>query len=526
MEIALDLVNDEVRPDALDADDILCDEPIFIHAAFRSSSTYVLDHLIIQENVVKIYEPLHEGFGNVPELLQRPNQQGDFFSALELPMGGVKGFRKSFGTERMFLAPDDDHLPLQNYIDILLKEAERRSLRPVVKEVRTQGRISWLRKRFGGVHIGLIRDPRSQFRSYRWNARHGNWYFLAQVCQIYAFNIVPTARPLTLKFVDIPIFSNAMYAEEHNFYERVAKSLSTAELYFIFMYVWFWSTLNCVVQADVSFELPLGECEADLNGLLKKHGIAIDTSRFRSSLAIDEDLAYSDMLPDIEKTALGCFKLDFGSFGTLAPSTFYFSSSTQAYINALFSPDRSFPVEGSRVFNGQVLKSLLRLEANAGSLPLRSLAPYVSYGHRNENDPDNLLRFSPSSVYLPQGSLLEISPSDGYSVVKFVSESEGLVCYGPHFDLSAGSYQVFFDVRAEKGGRAPLDPNVFINVIAQRGLVNLTPKVAFDITGRREISVMFECTTAQTLVEPRLSVIGSVEVYGMYILANEPARPA
>ncbi|MEJ7933124.1 hypothetical protein WG907_02490 [Sphingobium sp. AN558] len=519
----MDLVNDEGRPDASATHDVLHDEPIFIHAAFRSSSTYVLDHLIIQENVVKIYEPLHEGFGNIPQLLQRPNQQGDFFSALELPMGGVKGFRKAFGTERMFLGPDDDHPPLQNYIDILLEEAKSRGLRPVIKEVRTQGRISWLRKRFGGVHIGLIRDPRSQFRSYRWNARHGNWYFLAQVCQVYAFNIVPIARALTLKFVDIPIFSNAMYAEEHNFYERVAKSLSTAELYFIFMYVWFWSTLNCVVQADVSFELPLGQREADLNGLLKQHGVAVDTSRFRGSLAIDEDLAYSDMLPDIEKIALGCFKLDFGGLSALAPSTYYLSPSTQAYIDALFLPDLSFPVESSRVFNGKVLKSLLLLEANARSLPLRSLAPYISYGHRNENDPDNLLRFSPSSVYLPQGSLLEMSPSDGYSVVRFVSESEGLVCYGPHFDLPAGSYEVFFDVRAEKGGRAPLEPNVFINVIAQRGLVNLTPKMAFDITGRREISVVFECTIPQALVEPRLSVIGSVEVYGMYIVAKPAA---
>lgn len=142
------------------------------------------------------YEPWHEQLERVtPEWIERerpstsglrhPNEGLPYlseFSALLRPDGGVHGFEARLALDDYFLPADQEDPGQAAYVDTLIEAARREGRTPVLACCRTLGRIGWLRRRFGGTHIVLIRDPVQQWRSfYSLRKRPRPTYF--ELCQ-------------------------------------------------------------------------------------------------------------------------------------------------------------------------------------------------------------------------------------------------------------------------------------------------------------------------------------------------------
>lgn len=127
------------------------------------------------------YEPWHEQLASLtPEQVarERPSTSGlrhpgddrpylSEFSGLLRPEGGVRGFETRLALDDYFLSAEADDSGQAAYVETLIEAARDAGRAPVLACCRTLGRIDWLRRRFGGAHIVLIRDPVQQWRSFR-----------------------------------------------------------------------------------------------------------------------------------------------------------------------------------------------------------------------------------------------------------------------------------------------------------------------------------------------------------------------
>lgn len=170
--------------------------PIFVHSGWRCSSTYVWHRFRAVPEVMAYYEPWHEQLARLtPEWIERerpstsglrhPNEGLPYlseFSDLLKPEGGVHGFETRLALDDYFLPVDQEDSGQAAYVETLIEAARREDRTPVLACCRTLGRIGWLRRRFGGTHIVLIRDPVQQWRSfYSLRKRPRPTYF--ELCQ-------------------------------------------------------------------------------------------------------------------------------------------------------------------------------------------------------------------------------------------------------------------------------------------------------------------------------------------------------
>jgi hypothetical protein len=170
--------------------------PIFVHSGWRCSSTYVWHRFRAVPEVMAYYEPWHEQLAWLtPERIARerpatsglrhPNEGLPYlseFADLLRPDGGVDGFEARLALDDYFLPPEQEDPGQAAYVETLIAAARRQDRTPVLACCRTLGRIGWLRRRFGGTHIVLIRDPVQQWRSfYSLRKRARPTYF--ELCQ-------------------------------------------------------------------------------------------------------------------------------------------------------------------------------------------------------------------------------------------------------------------------------------------------------------------------------------------------------
>lgn len=146
--------------------------------------------------MVAYYEPWHEQLAWLtPERIERerpatsglrhPNEGLPYlseFAGLLRPDGGVQGYETRLALDGYFLPADQEDPGQAAYVETLIAAARREDRTPVLACCRTLGRIGWLRRRFGGTHIVLIRDPVQQWRSfYSLRKRPRPTYF--ELCQ-------------------------------------------------------------------------------------------------------------------------------------------------------------------------------------------------------------------------------------------------------------------------------------------------------------------------------------------------------
>ncbi len=143
--------------------------PVFITGRFRSGTTALWNIFRQEPSVLAIYEPLHD---NLPEYLAHElptdaSHRGvtDYFRELRQHRELVlQHYRREFGASRLTLAAGDEHPELRAYLDSLIGLAGSR--RPLLKFVRMDFRLAWLRRQYPeAVIIHIHRHPREQWLS-------------------------------------------------------------------------------------------------------------------------------------------------------------------------------------------------------------------------------------------------------------------------------------------------------------------------------------------------------------------------
>jgi hypothetical protein len=154
-------------------------QPVFLHGGWRSCSTYVWSKFRALDGALAFYEPFHEALaGLTPQAiaadtaetsnLRHPRMGAPYMAEFEDLLavgGGVRGYRPRFAMDSYFMDADDEDPAQEAYVAGLIKHARSQGRTPVLGCCRSLGRAGWLRRRFGGVHITLMRDPISQWAS-------------------------------------------------------------------------------------------------------------------------------------------------------------------------------------------------------------------------------------------------------------------------------------------------------------------------------------------------------------------------
>jgi len=168
--------------------------PVFVHAWWRASSTWFWAKLRRQPGLRCYYEPLNErlaywtapllrGYRPDPAALRRskhpPMERPYFAEYLELYEAGGTGYALPLSYERYLLAPGKEDAALERYLAGLIAHAAARKERAVLCFVRSPMRALWMKRRFGGLHIAQLRNPRDQWASFRAQGRNGSSYFTA-----------------------------------------------------------------------------------------------------------------------------------------------------------------------------------------------------------------------------------------------------------------------------------------------------------------------------------------------------------
>ena len=157
--------------------------PIFIHAWWRSSSTYVWSKLREDKTLRCYYEPLNERIAalkpadiltspevGMSKMLRHPAQTENYFAEyLELIAPGRLHYSVDLAYARYLLQPDATDSALRVYLEGLISAAESAERRAVLCFCRSQMRSAWMQRCFGGIHVAQIRNPFDQWTSFQVN---------------------------------------------------------------------------------------------------------------------------------------------------------------------------------------------------------------------------------------------------------------------------------------------------------------------------------------------------------------------
>jgi hypothetical protein len=272
--------------------------PVFVHSGWRCSSTYVWQKFRAVPQALAFYEPWHEQLARLTAEtieLERPDNSGlrhpgenqpylSEFRDLLHGSEGVVGYESRFALDGYFLEPDAEDPQQAAYIGNLITTAHRRSRTPVLACCRTLGRIGWLRRRFGGTHIVLIRDPVQQWRSfYSLRKRPRPTYF--EQCQYVILSEVAQAATASRRLGLTPGAGDlAMRIKAaRDRFKRAPARVSFAA----FVAVYVLSYLSALPQADLVIDVDRLGVEPDYARAMADRiaaltGLAVDFSDCRA----------------------------------------------------------------------------------------------------------------------------------------------------------------------------------------------------------------------------------------------------
>jgi hypothetical protein len=230
--------------------------PVFIHSLYRSGSTYLFNVFRRAGEEYWCYqEPENEWLLQLdgrPDVLlsvggvdaqkaNHPNIGNPYFWEFVQIKDALKGlFHAEFCFRDIFLESltDQQHV----YFKALIDNAPAT---PVLQFCRSFGRAQALKQSFGGHHLHLWREPRSQWWSFKIND-----YFDAATQLIFEAASLPAVlaevkQRMALKVPEFAAIHDArLYAEEH--------PLGWYESYFSFFALWLYSNIELEKNADVS----------------------------------------------------------------------------------------------------------------------------------------------------------------------------------------------------------------------------------------------------------------------------------
>jgi adenylyl-sulfate kinase len=238
--------------------------PIFVHAMWRTSSTYVWKKFREQPQYRAYYEPLHELLAKPREQvlsigherrsadLRHPPIDRSYFA--EFPFGAgarVPFFEKALSYERYCLQENDKDEPLRRYIGNLIAFAGRRKQRPVLQFNRSLLRCGWLTRNFSPVNILVLRDPASVWKSM---LSFTDGAFLCVFCIVLGQNKLKTPLNHLPDWLGLPCRVGPTIVDDYAAYAPIAAEVAR-RMYPSFFDFYLASTLHCARYADCILDI-------------------------------------------------------------------------------------------------------------------------------------------------------------------------------------------------------------------------------------------------------------------------------
>jgi len=261
--------------------------PIFVHAWWRSSSTYVWLKLRENPSLCCYYEPLHEMLASLnkelatkglkPEFsraMRHPVPERNYYSEyFELPTSSVHLYSPKLAYDRYLLRASDSDPALLAYLSGLMTSALQAGRRPVLCFCRSQMRSAWMKRQFGGIHIAQIRNPISQWSSFLIGP-----YFTRTMIGLG----LKLLRAYPGAFAHIHGFDERARAFDENPGGAPPLTVSAADALRLFLLLWIASSLQAVAQADRVIDVDLLSTDASYRAALSQWfetiGCAVDFS--------------------------------------------------------------------------------------------------------------------------------------------------------------------------------------------------------------------------------------------------------
>lgn len=502
---------------------------------------------------MSFYEPLHEILhsidpsemkGEVTRLdddhstdIEAPEDRYPFlnFAPLLNPYGGVKRFHRSFADERYFLAEDDRHPRLAAYVSSLTELANQQGKRAFLKYVRSQGRIGFLKKYLGGVHIALVRDCFSQFVSYYRNADEGNLYFLAASVAIFAQNVALDPTDFAGRLLPIPVCTFENIAQRQVFYQKITAKMTLNELYFIHSYLWHRQLAHAVAHADevLSIYAPPDILQAFADRVAP-HGLEYDFSKRRAPRPV-QGLVRSDDHLMLDHLAQYCIHA--GGHTQILRSLARGPLAVEPALGEVI--DRLVDGDTQSVLSEYSISELLGV-LREGQGPaddgndwvvsrafgaIRLIPPLLTRPNRRLSDPDDFLRFTARSLYLSVGASLRHDDDSGRDYISCAPTGLALVAFGPHFALDQGHYRFTIAYDAVALGKVGDEAAFMVEVVGQWGEVSFLAPTPKPLGPNQTTQVDITVAQMTQAVELKLHAAGVHLKVFSYTLERLAAQP-
>jgi hypothetical protein len=261
------------------------DDPIFVHAWFRSSSTWFWAKLRNDQRFCAYYEPLNEELQRITPVILRNGPAGAFkgdnhpeldrhyfYEYIDLIEARNLGFDPRLSYHRYFLNADEQDDLLRNYLERLIAAARAAGKRPALCFCRSQMRALWMRKHFGSLHVSQIRNPWDQWISF---GRHPYFKNTSLLTAFWLNRNHPEC------FSHVPGFEqmSIAWAQGKNFRYRDIDCFS------IFITLWIASTLQALSASDIVVDVDLigidREARRQVERNLAGAGLTMDLSDCR-----------------------------------------------------------------------------------------------------------------------------------------------------------------------------------------------------------------------------------------------------
>jgi hypothetical protein len=251
------------------------DQPIFIHAWWRSGSTYVWSKLRENKSCRCYYEPLHERIAGLnlaaiktdPDIrlsqaLRHPVPKKHYFTEYaKLLRSGSLSYSPELAYDRYLLQPAQTDGRLRSYLEGLISSASAAKRRAVLCFCRSQMRSAWMKQIFEGFHVAQIRNPADQWASFKVDS-----YFLSNMIVI----ALSLRRFYPKAFTHIQPFES--FAQQLSRRPLPAKIIAD---YFIpqfvnqrdcldiFLVIWIASALQIIAYCDFILDIDLLSAEGE-----------------------------------------------------------------------------------------------------------------------------------------------------------------------------------------------------------------------------------------------------------------------
>ena len=242
-----------------------CVRPVFIHAMWRTGSTYIWAKFRENPGYRAYYEPLHEVFVDMSAdklqaiwsdeatvVKRHPHLKAAYFAEFqELAAGGGVRFEKSFPYQQYCLGEAEQEESLRGYIGELLVLALANGQTPVLQFNRSLLRAGWLTAHFNPINILLLRRPLDVWKSF---LSFEDRYFPTVIAMIAGQNQHHPLLHELVKRHGVPFFRGETLQAEYGFYHDYA-SRNLEKLYPLFYEFYVLTSVYAARYADCIIDL-------------------------------------------------------------------------------------------------------------------------------------------------------------------------------------------------------------------------------------------------------------------------------